>query len=143
MYGQTVTSFGKIGRVDLGKKRPVPSRGGRGGFRVTKTSGACFGRFWSRFTQYVTHTDCEFSLWLSLSLVSAGSSKLPLVLCTSSPPRVPFKQFQDAQECRFAGIRDLTVCRYTSLGWYRIRVNAALVSESIPESFNNARAWSE
>ena len=51
---------------------------------VTNRSGVPSGRFWSRFTQYDTHTD----------------------LSSESHPREPLRQFQLAQASRFRGIND-------------------------------------
>ena len=98
----------------------VPSRGGRGGLRVTNTSGASRGRFWSRFTQYVTQT-----LW--------SSDAVPLPS--------PFRQFQLAHASRLRGISDASVCRYTSFDWYRTAANAAR-SAAVAASPSTRKVWS-
>ena len=87
---------------------------------MTKRSGVPSGRFWSRFTQYETHTD----------------------LSPESHPREPLRQFQLAQASRFLGIKDLSPWRYTSFGWYLIAPNAFFSDWDALEP-RMARAWSE
>ena len=107
------------------KCRSVSSRaGGDGGLSVTNICldrAGSVGRFWSRLTQYVAHTE------------SFSGSRLP---------RVPFKQFQLAHAARFCGMSPRSECRYTSFGWYLTAPSVAR-SASVASSPRIARAWSE